>query len=87
MADWARTALGSLISLAFWLKRLAGIIWPFVENLNYSSHIRGPDGQAFPLPSRLRPSRTAKTAMGGAIRIDSIGFSGKAAHPLFGGTP
>jgi hypothetical protein len=35
------------------------------------------------LPSRILPARTRKTAMGGAIRVDSIGFSGKVAPPPF----
>ena len=48
-------ALGSLISLRFCLKWLARAIWRIAENLNYTSHIRGPDGQAFPLPSQNRP--------------------------------
>jgi hypothetical protein len=52
MAGGAGMALGSLISLAFCLKRLAGVIWRIAENLNYPNHIRGPDGRAFPLPSR-----------------------------------
>jgi hypothetical protein len=45
-------ALGSLISLAFWTTRLAGDVWPFAEKLNDPNHIRGSDGQAFPLPSK-----------------------------------
>lgn len=44
-------ALGWLITLAFWPKRLAGVPWLFAENLNYLNRVRGPDGQAFPLPS------------------------------------
>jgi hypothetical protein len=60
-------------------KRLAENPCQFSENFNHNNHIGGPDGQAFPLPSRNFPARTRKTAMGGAIRIDSIGFSGKAA--------
>jgi hypothetical protein len=39
------------MSLAFWMTRLAGDVWPFAEKLNDPNHIRGPDGQAFPLPS------------------------------------
>lgn len=44
-------ALGSLISLAFWTTRLAADVWPFAEKINDPNHIRGPNGQAFPLPS------------------------------------
>jgi hypothetical protein len=55
----------------------------FAETLNYPEHIRGRDGPAFPLPSRILPARTRKTAMGGAIRVDSIEFSEKAALPAF----
>src|SRR5271168_4006884 len=77
-------ALGPLKSLTFRLKRLAGVIWPIAENLNNPNQRRGPDDRAFPLPSRLRPGRTRKTAMGGAIRIDFIVFSGKvAARPFW----
>lgn len=47
-----RMARGLLISLAFWMTRLAGDVWPFAEKLNDPNHIRGPDGQAFPLPSK-----------------------------------
>jgi hypothetical protein len=79
--------LGWLMSLAFQRKRLVGMFLLFAENLNQINHICGQDGQAFPLPSRILPARTRKTAMGGAIRVDSIGFSGKAAPPpLSGGT-
>jgi hypothetical protein len=74
-----RMALGSLMSFVFRRKRLAASMSQFAETLNYPKHIRGRDGQAFPLPSRIRPARTPRTAMDGAIRIDSIEFSGKAA--------
>lgn len=47
-------ALCSLISLAFWEKRLAGPLCQVAENFNHPNHIRGPDGQAFPLPSNFR---------------------------------
>jgi hypothetical protein len=52
--------LESLISLAFWLKPLAGVIWRVAENLNHLSHIRGPGGQAFPLPSNVHRQRAAR---------------------------
>src|ERR1700677_473007 len=61
-------ALGPSISLAFRLKRLAGVIWQIAENLDDRSQISGPDGVAFNLASHL-PSSGAKTAMGGAIAI------------------
>jgi hypothetical protein len=49
-------------------------------------HIRGPDGQAFPLPSRRRPASRRKTAMGGGTRIDSIGFPEKRHYAPSGGS-
>jgi hypothetical protein len=52
-------ALGSLISLEFFLKWLVGVILRIAENLNHPSQIRGPDGQAFTLPSKPTPSRHA----------------------------
>ena len=83
MAGGMRMALGSLISLVFRRKPLAVSRLRFAETLSHPNHIRGRDGQAFPLPSRILPARTRKTAMDGAIRIDSVGFSGKAAPSPF----
>ena len=79
MPGGVRMALRPLISLMFRRERLPDAMSRFAETLNHPNHIRGRDGQAFPLPSRNFPARTRKTAMGGAIRIDSIWFSGKAA--------
>jgi hypothetical protein len=45
-------ALGSLISSAFGTTRLARDVWPFAQKINDPNHLRGPDGQAFPLPSK-----------------------------------
>jgi hypothetical protein len=59
-------------------KWLAASMLRLAKTLNHPNQIRGQNGQAFPLPSRLRPSRTPKTTMGGAIHIDFIDFSGKA---------
>jgi hypothetical protein len=59
-----RMALRSLISLGFQRKRLAGTIRWSAQNLNYPTHIRGQDGQAFPLPSKLRTTKTRKNRDG-----------------------
>jgi hypothetical protein len=83
MAGGVRMALGSLDSLAFQRNRLAASMLWFAETLNHPNQIRGRDGQAFPLPSRNLPARARRTAMDGAIHIDSIGFYGKAALPPF----
>jgi hypothetical protein len=83
MAGGVRMALGSLDSLAFQRNRLAASMLWFAETLNHPNQIRGWDGQAFPLPSRNLPARARRTAMDGAIHIDSIGLYGKAAPPPF----
>jgi hypothetical protein len=83
MAGGVRMALGSLMLLVFRRNWLAASMLRLAETLNYPSQIRGRDGQAFPLSSRILPARTRKTAMGGAIRVDSIEFSGKAASSPF----
>jgi len=51
MAGRAWMALGLLISLGFGSEWLAEAICQFAENINHPNHLRGPDGQAFPLPS------------------------------------
>jgi hypothetical protein len=81
MAGGVGMALGSLMSLVFRREWLAASMLRLAKTLNHPNQIRGQDGQAFPLPSRLRPSRTPKTTTGGAIRIDFIDFSGKATPP------
>jgi hypothetical protein len=74
MAGRAWMALCSLISLPFWEKRPAGRPWHVAENLNYPNDLRGPDGQAFPLPSNFRGwTNRLKAMMDGANGIDIIG--------------
>ena len=62
MAGSVRMTFGTLISLVFRRKRLAIMFRWFARNHNHPNHIRRPDGQAFPLPSRNLPARTRKTA-------------------------
>ena len=50
----------ALVSLAFREKRPPGPPWRVAENLNYPNYLRGPDGQAFPLPSNFCRHRTTR---------------------------
>ena len=55
MAGGVRMALGSLILLVFRRNWLAASMLRLAETLNYPNQIRGRDGQAFPLPSVVKP--------------------------------
>ena len=81
-------ALGLLISLGFWSGWLAEVSRQFAENINYSNHIHGSEGRAFPLPSSSSFSLAVqlssittrpKTMMDGANGTDIIGEFSKSA--------
>ncbi len=76
-------ALGWLMSLAFQRKRPAGMFLLFAENLNLNQPNTRARWPRFSLAVPHSPRQNPQNAMGGAIRIDSIGFSGKAAPPPF----
>ena len=57
-------ALRALISLRFLPKRLAGGVWPLAKTIRSLNHIRGAKGQAFVLPSKLRPVKIRRNRDG-----------------------
>jgi hypothetical protein len=64
MAGGVRMALGSLMLLVFRRDWLAASMLRRAETLNYPNQLRGRDGQAFPLPSKLRHIRNGKNPEG-----------------------
>jgi hypothetical protein len=59
-------------------KRLTGPLLQFSENPIISTVYAGQTAKLFPCRPSFLPSKSAETAMGGAIPLDSIGFSGTA---------